>query len=94
MDVFLTIIGVLFYFDNKDKFIEEQGKRRESGKVNVNSFTRRVCRVVSFNSHSSRVIKKTEGGGFFKHDPTKLFAVQLEAMQTPMVRAYLRVLGP
>jgi hypothetical protein len=31
--VFLTIFGVLFYFDNKDKFIDEHGKRRESGKV-------------------------------------------------------------
>jgi hypothetical protein len=33
LGVFLTIFGVLFYFDNKDKFIDEQGKRRESGKV-------------------------------------------------------------
>jgi hypothetical protein len=31
--VFLTIFGVLFYFDNKDKFIDEHGKRRGSGKV-------------------------------------------------------------
>jgi hypothetical protein len=30
--------------------------------------------------------------GYIKHDPTKLFAVQLEAMQTPKVRAYLRAL--
>lgn len=27
------IFGVLFYFDNKDKFVDEQGKRRESTKV-------------------------------------------------------------
>ena len=33
MGVFLTIFGVLFYFDNKDKFIDEHGKRKESGKV-------------------------------------------------------------
>lgn len=33
LGVFLTIFGVLFYFDNKDKFIDEQGKRRESGKI-------------------------------------------------------------
>jgi uncharacterized protein YacL len=33
LSVFLAIFGVLFYFDNKDKFIDEQGKRRESGKV-------------------------------------------------------------
>jgi hypothetical protein len=33
LGVFLTIFGVLFYFDNKDKFIDERGKRRESGKV-------------------------------------------------------------
>jgi hypothetical protein len=31
--VFLAIFGVLFYFDNKDKFIDERGKRREFGKV-------------------------------------------------------------
>ncbi len=31
--VFLAIFGVLFYFDNKDKFVDEHGKRRESGKV-------------------------------------------------------------
>lgn len=33
LGVFLTIFGVLFYFDNKDKFIDEHGKRKESGKV-------------------------------------------------------------
>jgi hypothetical protein len=33
LGVFLTIFGVLFYFDNKDKFVDEQGKRRESGRV-------------------------------------------------------------
>jgi hypothetical protein len=33
LGVFLTIFGVLFYFDNKDKFVDEHGKRRESGKV-------------------------------------------------------------
>ena len=32
LGVFLTIFGVLFYYDNKDKFIDEQGNR-ESGKV-------------------------------------------------------------
>ena len=31
--VFLAIFGILFYFDNKNKFIDEYGKRRESGKV-------------------------------------------------------------
>jgi hypothetical protein len=33
LGVFLSIFGFLFYFDNKDKFIDEKGKRRESGKV-------------------------------------------------------------
>jgi hypothetical protein len=33
LGVFLTIFGVLFYFDNKDQFVDEQGERRESGKV-------------------------------------------------------------
>lgn len=33
LGVFLSIFGVLFYFDNKDKFIDEKGKRSESGKV-------------------------------------------------------------
>jgi hypothetical protein len=33
LGVFLSIFGVLFYFDNKDKFIDEKGNRRESGKV-------------------------------------------------------------
>lgn len=33
LGVFLAIFSVLFYFDNKDKFIDEQGKRRESGKI-------------------------------------------------------------
>ena len=33
LGVFLSIFGVLFYFDNKDKFVDEQGKRRESGSV-------------------------------------------------------------
>jgi hypothetical protein len=33
LGVFLAIFSVLFYYDNKDKFIYEQGKRRESGKV-------------------------------------------------------------
>ena len=28
--VFLAIFGILFYFDNKDKFVDEQGKGRES----------------------------------------------------------------
>ena len=31
--VFFIIFGVLFYFDNKDKFVDEQGKRRESTKL-------------------------------------------------------------
>jgi len=31
--VFFIIFGVLFYFDNKDKFVDEQGKRLESTKV-------------------------------------------------------------
>jgi hypothetical protein len=33
LGVFLSIFGVLFYFDNKDMFIDEQGRRRKSGKV-------------------------------------------------------------
>lgn len=33
LGVFISIFGVLFYFDNKDKFIDEKGKRRESGKL-------------------------------------------------------------
>jgi hypothetical protein len=33
LSVFLAIFGILFYFDNKDKFVDKQGKRSESGKV-------------------------------------------------------------
>ena len=33
LGVFLTIFGVLFYFYNKDKFVDEQGKKREFAKV-------------------------------------------------------------
>jgi hypothetical protein len=33
LGVFLAIFGVLFYLDNKDKFVDEQGTRREAGKV-------------------------------------------------------------
>ena len=33
LGVFLAIFGVLFYFDNKDKFVDEQGKKREFAKV-------------------------------------------------------------
>ncbi len=39
----------------------------------------------------SRVIRR-QGRGYIKHDPDKLFAVQLEAMQTPKARAYFRSL--
>jgi hypothetical protein len=31
--VFFALFGVLFYFDNKDKFVDEQGKKREFAKV-------------------------------------------------------------
>jgi hypothetical protein len=31
--VFLAIFGILFYFDNKDKFVDEQGRGRESTRV-------------------------------------------------------------
>jgi hypothetical protein len=31
--VFFVIFGVLFYFDNKDKFVDEQGKKREFARV-------------------------------------------------------------
>ena len=31
--VFLAIFGILFYFDNKEKFVDEHGNRRESAKV-------------------------------------------------------------
>jgi hypothetical protein len=31
--IFFAIFGILFYFDNKDKFVDEQGKRREFAKV-------------------------------------------------------------
>ena len=31
--VFFAIFGILFYFDNKDKFVDEQGKKREFAKV-------------------------------------------------------------
>ena len=33
LGVFFAIFGVLFYFDNKDKFVDEQGKKREFAKV-------------------------------------------------------------
>lgn len=47
LGVFLSIFGVLFYFDNKDKFIDEKGKRRVwkskvgLNKTSINSFSRR-----------------------------------------------------
>ena len=31
--VFLAIFGILFYVDNKDKFVDEQGKGRESTRI-------------------------------------------------------------
>ena len=31
--VFLAIFGILFYFDNKDEFVDEQGKGRESTRI-------------------------------------------------------------
>jgi hypothetical protein len=31
--VFFAIFGILFYFDNKDKFVDEQGKSREFARV-------------------------------------------------------------
>ena len=31
--VFFVIFAILFYFDNKDKFIDEQGKKREFARV-------------------------------------------------------------
>jgi hypothetical protein len=33
LSVYLAIFGILFYFDNKDKLVDKQGKRRESGKL-------------------------------------------------------------
>jgi uncharacterized protein YacL len=48
LGVFLAIFGVLFYFDNKDKFVDKQENRRESGKVkwcivktSIDTFNRR-----------------------------------------------------
>ena len=31
--IFLAIFGILFYFENKNKFVDEQGKNREFAKV-------------------------------------------------------------
>ena len=31
--IFFAMFGILFYFDNKEKFVDEQGNRRESAKV-------------------------------------------------------------
>ncbi|MGI9012245.1 MAG: hypothetical protein ACR2F1_13810 [Nitrososphaeraceae archaeon] len=31
--IFLAIFGILFYWENKNKFVDEQGKRKESAKV-------------------------------------------------------------
>jgi len=31
--VFFAMFGILFYFDNKEKFVDEQGNKRESAKV-------------------------------------------------------------
>ena len=47
LGVFLTIFGVLFYLDNKDKFIDEQGKRRESGKLKW-VFSKTSINTISF----------------------------------------------
>jgi hypothetical protein len=31
--IFFVIFGILFYFDNKNKFVDEQGKRREFARI-------------------------------------------------------------
>ena len=72
---------------NRFKFMEKYGLVKCSEDPNDEFITIEGKPYVS-----SRVFKKAEGGGYIKHDPTKLFAVQLEAMQTPKVRAYLRAL--
>ncbi len=33
LGVFLGLFGILFYFDNKDKFVDKQENRKEAGKV-------------------------------------------------------------
>ncbi len=33
VSVFLTIFGILFYRDNKERFVNEQTQKRESGKI-------------------------------------------------------------
>jgi hypothetical protein len=33
LGIFLAIFGMLFYVNNKDKFVDEKGTRREAGKV-------------------------------------------------------------
>jgi len=33
--IFLAIFGILFYLENKNKFVDEQGKRKESAKSEV-----------------------------------------------------------
>ncbi|MGZ5489660.1 MAG: hypothetical protein ACXW2E_04980 [Nitrososphaeraceae archaeon] len=31
--IFIAIFGILFYWENRNKFVDEQGKRKESAKV-------------------------------------------------------------
>jgi len=31
--IFFVIFGILFYYDNKNRFVDEQGKRRESARI-------------------------------------------------------------
>jgi hypothetical protein len=47
----------------------------------------KVVRLTNEKDKDGKLIAR-----YVKHDPTKLFAVELEAMQTPEVRGYLRSL--
>jgi hypothetical protein len=71
---------------NRFKFMEKYGLFKFS-KVPDDEYI-----IIDDNPFLSSYIVKEVKDGYIKHDPTKLFAVQLEAMQTPKVRAYLRVL--
>jgi hypothetical protein len=72
---------------NRFKFMEKYGLFKES----EDSLTEYIF-IDGKRYESSKTIEVLEGGRFLKHDPTKLFAIQLEAMETPNVRAYLKVL--
>ena len=86
---------------NRFKFMEKYDLTKVSDNPETEYITKRnKATGKAFQDVYSKVIReiqeKNEDGNivtrYVKHDPEKLFAVELEAMQTPDVRGYLRSL--